>query len=251
MEDTCISPRKSSNSTTPKSVTSVGTNTETSNSVPQATKPQATKAKTVLFGSSMTRFLDEERLSSSSRVFTNVSQSGARRLPVRGKGSRQPWLFREMLENFAVANNTDLKSYDTIIFSLGTNDLRFFRHDDGTPGDLRILIKPIEQLIKRCRQLFGKSVKLLFHSVLPMCCMYTYTSPNFLGFNRLLKDICRHHNCHFIYWFSVFLNHNGSAFDSSLYRDNLHLNRDGYSVLHRLLEQLIADNYIFHANTYD
>ena len=223
---------------------SIGINTDTP-------KQQSNYNSTVLFGSSMTKFLNQEQLSVKNREFVNISsQSGARLLPIPNKGQKQPWLYSEMLENFAAFNEANLRNFDSIVFSVGTNDLRFFRQSDGRPGDLRVLIPSIEHLIKRSRELFGQSVNIVFKSVLPMRCMYTYTAANFQGFNQLLRRICQQNGCYFIDWFKSFLNFSGDDIDKSMYRDCLHLNRKGHDVLHKLFKKLLSDRYIFYSNTY-
>ena len=234
---------KSSSPTLPNTSVSVGTNTSDA-----YTRQQV--STTVLFGSSMTKFIDHQRLSNSSCKFLNISQPGARLLPIHNKGTNQPWVYVEMLENFATTHKSTLHEVKCVIFSVGTNDLRFFRDRNGRPGDLNVFIRPIEELVARSRKLFGQSVRILFQSVLPMRCQYTYTAANFKGFNKLLRNICHHHNCHFVDWFNDFLDLRGNDIERTLYRDNLHLNRKGYDILHKLFEKLFSRRFVFYENSY-
>ena len=201
--------------------------------------------KTVLFGSSMTRYINEKRLSNSNCKFVNFSRSGARLLPRNGSP-----VYREMVEEFVSSNNSDLHLVDRVVFSVGTNDLRFFRDRYGNPGDLRAFIQPIEELISLSRQCFGHDVKIYFHSVLPMRCLYTYTAANFEGFNRLLRDICTFNGCFYVDWFNMFLNCQGSDIDLSLYWDTLHLSRQGCNILHNLLDDLLINHFSNYCNVY-
>ena len=207
--------------------------------------------KTILFGSSMTKHIDQKRLSSPNCKFVNISRSGAQLMPRRIRGNNQSWVYCEMLKNYAASHKADLHEVDRVIFSIGTNDIKYFRDRFGNPGDLRIFIKPIEYLIKLSRQYFGQSVNVYFHSVLPMRCMYTYTPANFEGFNRMLRDICRFNDCYFIDWFNMFLNRPGNDIDLSLYWDNIHLNRVGINMLHDLLNDLLCNHYSSYNNCYD
>ena len=204
------------------------------------------RMKTVLFGSSMTKYINEHRLSNSRRQFINVSRSGAR----LSAKNRQPWVYKEMLEDFVASNMPELSQVDRVIFSVGTNDLRFFRDRFGNPGNLRTLISPVEELITLTRRHFGPDVKIYFHSVLPMRCLYTYTAANFEGFNRLLRDICSYNGCYFVDWFNCFLNYQGNDINSSLYWDNIHLNNQGSNVLHDLLNDLNYNHFSCYSNVY-
>ena len=72
---------------------------------------------------------------------------------------------------------------------------------------------------------------------------YTYTAVNFQGFNVLLESVCKSNNCHFVDWFSEFLNYTRKDIETSLYSDSLHLNRAGYHVLNSLLEELLKNHF--------
>ena len=148
-------------------------------------------------------------------------------------------------------HDAEIHDIDRVIFSIGTNDIKYYRDHFGRPGDLCIFINPIEELILLCRRYFGQSVKIYFQSVLPMRCLYTYTPANFEGFNKMLSDICKlNSNCYFIDWFKMFLNPLGNDIESALYWDNLHLNRFGNNMLHDLFEDLLSNHFSSYNNCY-
>ena len=91
---------------------------------------------------------------------------------------------------------------------------------------------------------------ILFQSVLPMRCMYTYTATNFQGFNTLIRNVSARNKCHFVDWFPAFLNYHGNDINPLLYRDSVHLNRTGYNVLHSLIIDLMSNHYALYANNY-
>ena len=155
-----------------------------------------------------------------------------------------------MLKEFVALNKSELHLVDRVVFSVGTNDLRFFRDRYGNPGDLSVFCQPLEELDSLSRQYFGHNVKIYFHSVLPMRCLYKYTAANFEGFNRLLKDFCTYNHCYFVDWFNLFLNYQGSDIDVSLYWDTVHLNRHGSNILHNLLNDLFKNHFSNYCNTY-
>ena len=125
-----------------------------------------------------------------------------------------------------------------------------YRDRYGNPGDLSVFYEPIAELISLSKEYFGHGVKIYFHSVLPMRCLYRYTAANFEGFNRLLKDFCTFKGCYYIDWFNLFLNPQGFDVDSSLYWDSLHLNRQGCNILHDLLKDLFSNHFSKYCNDY-
>jgi hypothetical protein len=162
----------------------------------------------VIFGTSITRRMDCSNLSDASTEFINVSRSG-----VRVRNPKHYTRIPEMatlLENFATTNTEKIPRIKTVVISVGTNDIKYFRNDVGRgrraiPGDLGSLRLPLLNLVKSARYYFGNRVEVIFQSVIPMRCMYTYTAANFLGFNKLLQDIiCRDLNCGYLDVFDYF-----------------------------------------------
>ena len=189
---------------------------------------------TVLFGTSITRRLDCSSLSYDRTEFVNVSVGGARihnakhfnHIPDMGT----------LLENFATMNKEKAHRVKTIVFSVGTNDIKFLRKDMGRgnramPGDMGAFYQPLSNLVKSARYFFGKHVEIIFQSVIPMKCMYTYTADNFVNFNILLQSLCHDCNCGYFDVFDYFLDNNGFDYNSNLYADPFHLNRNGIPVL--------------------
>ena len=76
-------------------------------------------------------------------------------------------------------------------------------------------------------------MQVIFQSVLPMRCQYSYTAANFLGYNKLLQDICHDLNCGYMHVFDYFLDSSGNDYNRNLYADPLHLNRFGIPVLEK------------------
>ena len=109
----------------------------------------------------------------------------------------------------------------------------------ATPGNMAVFSKPVENVVNRLRYHFGNDVTICFQSVLPMRNLYTYTVKNFLGFNCLLKEICHNMGCRYLDWFNLFLDADGYDINFSLFADNVHLNRDGYNLIHRCLKNLV------------
>ena len=209
---------------------------------------------TLIVGTSITQWVNCDVLSDRNTEVINVSHSGARiknfrrfnRIPDAGM----------MLENFAVANTDKTHRVKQIIFSLGTNDIKFYRTDNGlnrraTPGDMNIFCRPIENLIQCARYFFGDYVRIYFQSVLPMKIMYTYTADNFLGFNEVLRKICDKSGCHFFDIFNSFIDSNGHDYNRNLFCDPYHLNRYGYGVLHDCLKYVVgADRHYNYNNSF-
>ena len=190
----------------------------------------------VVFGTSITRRMDCSKVSDADTEFINVSTGGARiknpkhltRVPDMGT----------MIENFAVMNSDKISRVKSVVISVGTNDIKHFRKDMGRgrraiPGDIGTLRLPLMNLAKCARHHFGKRVQVIFQSVIPMRCMYTYTAANFMSYNMLLQDICYDLNCGYMDVFGFFLDCNGTDYNHNLYADPLHLNRVGLQVLEK------------------
>ena len=190
----------------------------------------------VIFGTSITQRMDCENLSDASTEYINVSRSGVRVINPKHY-TRIPEMATQ-LENFATTNTEKIPRIKTVVISVGTNDIKHFRKDVGRgrraiPGDLGCLRLPLSNLVKSARYYFGNRVEIIFQSVIPMRCMYTYTAANFLGFNKLLRDVCHDLNCGFMDVFDYFLDSSGADYNRNLYADPLHLNRFGIPVLEK------------------
>lgn len=196
----------------------------------------------LLLGTSITKWVKPELISDIYTEFINVSHGGAR-IKNRKPGHRVPDV-GEMIENFACSNPEKVPRVRQVIVSVGTNDIIHYRTDNGrkslaTPGNMAVFSKPLENVVNRLRYHFGNDVTICFQSVLPMRNLYTYTVKNFLGFNCLLKEICHNMGCRYLDWFNLFLDADGYDINFSLFADNVHLNRDGYNLIHRCLKNLV------------
>ena len=197
---------------------------------------------TLLLGTSMTRWVKPEILSDSFTEFVNVSHSGACIKNAR-PGHRIPDM-GEMVQKFAATNVDKVPRVKHVIVSVGTNDIKHYRTDNGqgktaTPGDMRRFHKPLSNLVKSIRYHFGSDVRISFQSVLPMRLMYSYTATNFLNFNLLLNSICSEMGCYYLDWFHMFLD--GQKFDHNreLFSDPFHLNRRGYDLVHKCFKRAL------------
>lgn len=160
------------------------------------------------------------RLASRGRKVINVSQSGAK--------------IKDMLHNMEYfhAQNPAAPHVDKILFSLGTNDIKYSRH--GVLHLKQIIIN----LISRAKELFPGCI-ILMHSCLPMRNLYGYTCPNVLNFNRLINNLCELYNCMYVDCFRYFLSPDGYDYNRYLYYDWLHLNDVGLGVLARCLGAVV------------
>ena len=166
----------------------------------------------VIFGTSITSHLIESKLVYGRRKCVNVSHSGDKISDI----SRRVDEYYE---------NNDPDDVEKVIFSFGTNDIRFRR------GVSRFRI-PILELINKTRLYFPKAI-IYFQSVLPIKISRTFTAENFVNFNNMLLDICMNERCSYIDMFRIFLSPNGNDYNETLYRrgDPLHLNRKGTGIL--------------------
>ena len=208
---------------------------------------QQNRKITLLLGTSITKWVKSDTLCDGFTEFINISHSGAK---IKNKSTGQSIPdFGDMVQNFAVTNPNKIAMVQQVILSLGTNDIKHFRQDNGrgnmaTPGDLSVFYRPLINLIKSVRYHFGNSVRIYFQSVLPMRIMYTYTAQNFEGFNRLLESICKEMGCSYLDWFNMFLNPNGNDYNRDLFVDSVHLNKRGYDLIHKCLKYAVdTDRY--------
>ena len=192
---------------------------------------------TVLFGTSITRSLVSYSLSNRETEFINVSVSGARLQ--NSKWSKKIPDIATMVKDFAYSHPSKIQRVNRVVFSFGTNDIKFLSSKQLGPFREHIC-----SLILLSRRLFGPNVKVSFQSVLPMRIMYTYTVENFLNFNRLLQNVCCGNDCEYLDWFGYFLDSQFKDINKSLYVDPFYLNRSGIAILNILFNQL-------HSNTFD
>ena len=190
--------------------------------VPRQFKKRRT---TVLFGTSMTKYVREKQLGFRGRKVINISQSGAKIKDIFLN-------VEEFYTTHEAARNDDVEK---IIFSFGTNDIKFSKFG------VRHLRKYIDELVDRTKCLFPTAI-ILFQCCLPIRCMYPYIAKNVLDFNSLLREICFFNNCVYIDCFSSFLTRNFSSCNKDLYHDWLHLNNRGVGVLSTWFKYIVNEN---------
>jgi lysophospholipase L1-like esterase len=232
--ETLVTPTSVSPATTTAASTTTTTTTTTVTGASDAqvatpvyyrTVPRQPKKRktTVLFGTSITKYVREKQLGFRGRKVVNISQSGAKVKDIILN-------VREFYMTHEAARNDDIEK---IIFSFGTNDIKFSK------SGVRHLRKYILELVDMTKCLFPTAV-ILFQCCLPIRCMYPYIARNVLDFNNLLREICFFNNCVYIDCFSSFLTSNFC--NRHLYHDWLHLNNKGVGVLSTWLKYIINEN---------
>ena len=193
-------------------------------------KAQTGRGIVLLFGTSMTRWLDTNSLTNQSTDFINCSKSGARIND-----------FFDMVDDFAETNTDRVQYVRKIMFSLGTNDIKVHRQD------IRRFKQSLCKLVEKTRKIFGDTVYIYFQSVIPMRKLYMYTVHNFNGFNYLLREVCKELYCYYFDCFKEFLDYDHYDHNRYLFADHLHLNRRGYAVLQNCISSILSvdENRIF------
>ena len=179
----------------------------------------------VIFGTSITEFVEESLMSKGNRTVVNISSSGANIQNIR-----------KMAEDFHFENPKSLHKIDKIIVSVGTNDIKWY---NSFKRNMRHDIKPkLVLLIEDLKKLYP-SAQIHFHTVLPMRVVYKYTATSVHQFNNILFELCCQYGCIFFDCFARFLNKDGVFYNRALFRDNWHLNNAGLKVFCRALKFLI------------
>ena len=83
---------------------------------------------------------------------------------------------------------------------------------------------------------------ILFHSCLPIRCMYSYMARDVVEFNNLLRDICFKNNYIYVDCFKHFLTHDFRYANHELYHDWLHLNNRGLGILASWIKCVVNQN---------
>ncbi len=110
---------------------------------------------TVLFGTSMTKNIEPKKLGFRGRKVVNLSHSGAKIKDIYDN-------VRDFYENHEAAKSNDVEK---IIFSLGTNDVKFCRYGVGH------LRKHVVRLIDLTKNIFPAAI-VLFQCCLPIKPIY-------------------------------------------------------------------------------
>ena len=182
----------------------------------------------VLFGTSITERVDPTLMSKGNRTVVNMSSSGANIDNIR-----------QLASDFHYENPKSIHKIDKIIISVGTNDVKWF---NCYAKDMKRELKPkLVKLVQELKQLYP-SAHISFHTVLPIKIVYKYTAASIHQFNNLLLEVCTQNGCTFFDCFARFLDRQGVFYNSSLFRDNWHLNDIGLKVLCRALKFMVYGN---------
>lgn len=177
----------------------------------------------VLFGTSITSTVIGKRLGHGGRQCINVSRSGAKIGDIS-----------DMVDDFKF-NNPAACDVEKVIFSFGTNDVKY-KHKGI--GNFR---QPIIELIEKTNRYFPGCI-IYIQCVLPIGVIQSYTAANVLAFNDILRDICRTTFCFYVDCFWDFVSHDGMDHNKDLYRDWLHLNKWGVGLLCGWLKYIINND---------
>ena len=185
------------------------------------------KMTTVIFGTSITFGVKGELLGHKGRKCINKSKRGAK----VGDISR-------MLDEFYYTDSAAC-DIEKVILSFGTNDIKYEREGVGK------LYGPIVNVIEKAKAYFPGSI-IFVQCCLPIRNVYTYTVPNVLNFNRMLRDICNQTSfCLYVDCFNTFLSEDGNDYNRYIYRDWLHPNRRGEGLLCRWFKFIINNDHCF------
>ena len=179
--------------------------------VSQSYPPQhtTTPLTSVIFGTSITTKLDPKRLAQGNRKCINKSVSGATIASIT-----------KSMEQFFEDTSTNSLDIGKVIFSLGTNDIRFRK-------GVYYLKNQIVDLIHKTKMFFPQA-KIYFQSVLPIKITKYFHASNFVNFNKLLWELCKAEKCSFIDIFREFVDSRGYDYNIFMYRnDGVHLNHRG------------------------
>ena len=184
---------------------------------------------TVIFGTSITRRLLCSKLSyGTNKKVINISHSGD---TIKNFTSR--------LVSFHEDPQTVPEVIEKIIFSIGTNDIRFER-------GINKFRQPLLHLVAKAKELFP-GAQIILQSILPIRINKDFTALNFRNFNIMLYDICKKEGCFFLDIFEFFLafdiNSGRWDYNRRLYIDNLHLNHIGLGRLAKAIKDVIKTIY--------
>ena len=159
-----------------------------------------------------------------------------------------------MIDNFH-DTNAAADDVEKVILSFGTNDIKHERHgvynwrvlqQHKLTGKIRGGIKKFRErvvdVVKKVKSYFPGACINVMQCVLPMQNRYWYTVENVLGFNNILKDVCRAYNCYYLDCFERFLLEDKSDINKGLFYDWLHLNKWGRNILCKWLNHVTNTN---------
>ena len=191
----------------------------------------------LMFGSSITTRVEEDRMSKGSRVVVNLSKSGAKICDLH-----------KYANDFCLGNADIVSNVDKIIVNIGTNDVKWF---NGCRFSVFKRFKvPLLNLVKDLKFRFPLA-NISFITMLPIRALYNYTAETVNQFNLLLLEVCKMTGCEFFDCFGDFLDVDLRDYNYSLFRDKWHLNEHGLKLLCRALKYIIFGNtFRSHMRTY-
>lgn len=195
--------------------------TDADNVICQSNNNSTNPHISVLFGTSITTKLDEARLAHGRRKCINISNSGD---TIHDISKR--------VDAFFEKHDTTPLEIEKVIFSFGTNDIRFRK-------GIHHMKKPILELIAKTKLYFPREV-IYFQSLLPIRIKNNFIASNFINFNKLLFELCIANKCLFIDIFTQFIDHRGYSINEFLYiHDGIHLNHRGTVILAHFIRYAI------------
>ena len=182
----------------------------------------------LIFGTSITERVDEQRMSKGSTRVINMSASGNKIDDIT-----------QSVRDFTHDNPGVSSSVFKVVFSFGTNDIKFF---NSFKYDVKSKFrKPVVQLVDSTK-MFYPNAQIIFQSVLPFRLVYKYQPFSVHEFNHLLLEICGEKGCLFMDCFADYLDEYGEDINLDLFRDRWHLNDKGLTKLCKSLKFIIYEN---------
>ena len=182
----------------------------------------------LLFGSSITTRVDEDRMGKGSRVFINLSKSGAK---IRD--------LHKFANDFCSENPSMTGDVDKIVINIGTNDVKWL--NGSRYSVFKRFRAPLLNLIKDLKLRFPLA-HITFMTMLPIRAFYNYTARTVNDFNSLLLEVCRSSGCEFFDCFEDFLAPDLRDYDETLFWDKWHPNAHGLRILCRAIKCIIYGN---------
>ena len=182
----------------------------------------------LLFGSSITTRVEEERMGKGSRGFINLSKSGAK---IRD--------LHRLANDFCSENTNLIGDVDKIVINIGTNDVKWF--NGSRHSVFKRFRAPLFDLIKDLKLRFPLA-HITFMTMLPIRAFYNYTAQTVNDFNCLLLEVCRSSGCEFFDCFEDFLAPDLRDYDGTLFWDKWHPNEHGLRILCRAIKCIIYGN---------
>jgi len=200
------------------------------------TKPPNThhtkRNTTVLIGTSITskHRIKNHQIVTRGKKFINLSESGAKIRDIRDT--------LHLFFNNQVDNSKEAVNVEKIIFSFGTNDIKYSRRG------VWHLRKYVSDVLRDAKNMFPESI-IIVQCCLPILELYWYTVPNVIKFNQMLSQICSELNCIYMDCFRDFITCDGRR-NNNLFYDWLHLNDVGLGILCYWLKFIVSQSSFNH-----